>query len=420
MRHLAPISLLLAGQLAFAAPLPAAEPAAAAEAPGAEATAAQAIAAGTAAFPACVADLMVRAEKKGISKAVIDSDLANVKFLPKVIELDRQQPEFVDSFANYFSRRLTDARIARGRELYAQHRDMLDGVAKQYGVPAQYLLAFWGLETNYGGFFGNTPVLDSLATLGCDTRRSRYFTDELINALRIIDEGSVTAARMQGSWAGAMGHVQFMPTTFLRYAVDHDGDGRRDLWGSLPDAMASAANFLRSLGWEDEARWGDEVLLPEGFPYEKAGLDEKHPLKKWKKLGVTLADGSALPASKTDASLLVPTGHAGPALLVQKNFRVIMRWNRSQAYALAVGHLADRIAGGGPLTRAPVDAPRLSREQIIALQDRLNELGFHAGKADGVLGSGTRGAIARWQKSQGLVADGFHAPAVLEKLGEPR
>ncbi|MDF1629873.1 MAG: lytic murein transglycosylase [Alcanivoracaceae bacterium] len=368
-------------------------------------------------FATCVEQLKSTALQRGISEAVVERDLAAVNYVERVIELDRRQPEFSESFATYFERRVTEDRIVRGRKLLAEHRNLLDRVSKEFGVPAQYLVAFWGLETNFGGFFGKMPVLDSLATLACDPRRSEYFTGELINALKIIDEGSITASRMQGSWAGAMGHTQFMPSVFLRYAIDYDGDGKRDLWGSLPDALASAANFLRGIGWRNEERWGREVKLPNGFAFDNTGLSQTLSLEQWSKLGVRQANGSALPKVDMQASLLVPSGHQGPAFLVYENFHVIMRWNRAEAYALAVGHLADRINGAGKLSRDPVQSPRLNRDQVVQLQQTLNEQGFAAGNADGVLGPGTRAAISRYQKSNGQIADGFPSKELLEQFG---
>ncbi len=368
-------------------------------------------------FAECIVRLKGTALERGISRAVVERDLAAVNYVERVIELDRKQPEFSESFATYFERRVTEDRIVRGRALLAEHGQLLSRISQEFGVPAQYLVAFWGLETNFGGFFGKMPVLDSLATLACDPRRSEYFTGELINALKIIDEGSITAQRMQGSWAGAMGHTQFMPSVFLRYALDYDGDGKRDLWGSLPDALASAANFLRGIGWEQEQRWGREVSLPKNFPYENAGLATSLPLRQWQALGVRQTSGANLPNEDMQASLLVPTGHEGPAFLVYDNFHVIMRWNRAEAYALAVGHLADRINGAGALKHQPVQAPRLSREQVVTLQTTLNEKGFAAGEPDGVLGPGTRAAISRYQKSGKQVADGFISKSLLEELG---
>jgi len=206
-------------------------------------------------FSACLKNFAEKAAAAGVSKKTIDGSLANAKLNSRVLELDRQQPEFTTTFAQYFNRSVSDQRVAQGRELWVKHRVLLDKVAQQYGVPAAYLLAFWGLETNFGSYFGNIPVVDSLATLACDERRSEFFTRELIFALRILDEGAISPDKMVGSWAGAMGHVQFMPSAFLQYAVDYDGDGNRNLWGSTADAMASGANFLQHLGWQPSERW---------------------------------------------------------------------------------------------------------------------------------------------------------------------
>ena len=370
------------------------------------------------AFAQCVAGLQGKAREQGISTETINTSLAGVSFVPRVIELDRRQPEFTETFANYFNRRVTDQRVEQGRALLDTHRELLDEVAEKYGVPAQYLVSFWGLETNYGSYFGRMPVLDSLATLACDGRRSTYFTAELMSALKILDEGAITVDRMKGSWAGAMGHVQFMPDVFLRYAVDGDGDGRRDLWNSLPDAMYSAGNFLRGLGWESGSRWGREVHLPDGFDYHKAGRANKKSLVEWRQMGVRNADGGPLPEADIQAALLVPAGHQGPKFLVYDNFDVIMRWNRSEFYALAVGHLADRIAGAGRLRQPPPDnAVRLSRDQVIELQQTLNKKGFDAGSADGIPGPATRAAISRFQRANNMVADGFASREVLTRLG---
>ncbi|WP_111656182.1 lytic murein transglycosylase [Isoalcanivorax indicus] len=368
-------------------------------------------------FAACVSDLGHQARQAGVSAPVVARSLDTISLNERVIELDRAQPEFTASFAGYFNTRMSEQRIQRGREMYREHRTLLERVAREYGVPAQYLVAFWGMETNYGSFFGRMSILDSLATLACEGRRGAYFSTEFVNALRIIDEGAITAERMQGSWAGAMGHVQFMPSVFLQHAVDYDGDGRRDLWGSIPDAMASAANFLSAIGWQTGERWGREVRLPSSFPFEHAGLNQRKTLTEWRQLGVRMADGSALPNADMQASLLLPSGHRGPAFLVYDNFRVIMRWNRSEFYALSVGHLADRIAGGGALYRAPVEAPRLHRDQVKQLQTLLNDKGHDAGEVDGILGPGTRTAISRYQQAQGMVADGFPDRAVLTRIG---
>ncbi len=358
-------------------------------------------------FAMCVAGLQAQARAEGISAPIVDDVLGNVSYLPRVIELDRRQPEFTQTFADYFSRRVTPTRIEKGRALLAEHGPLLAQVQTRTGVPPHYLVAFWGLETNFGSYFGDTPAPDSLATLACDERRSRFFTGELMAALRILDAGDIEPVRMVGSWAGALGHVQFMPTTFLRYAVDGDGDGRRDLWGSIPDAMASAGNFLAELGWVPGLRWGREVRLPPGFDYALTGSDRRRSLAEWRDLGLTNAFGEPLPPLDLPAALLVPAGHAGPAFLTYENFRVIMKWNRSEYYALAVGHLADRIAGAGGLSRPlPEDGVRLSRDQVLTLQADLQSLGFDPGTPDGILGPATRDALSEFQRRTGLIADG--------------
>lgn len=368
-------------------------------------------------FSACVARLSTTAKNAGISQPLIDRSLGEARFNQRVIELDRQQPEFTTTFADYFNRRVTEQRVSQGRALYKTHRALLDRVAQEYGVPAPYLLAFWGLETNYGSFFGKMSVIDSLTTLACDPRRSEYFTGELLAALRILEEGAIQPARMEGSWAGAMGHVQFMPSAFLRHAIDYDGDGKRDLWNSIPDAMGSAANFLRSLGWNAGNRWGREVKLPAGFDYLQAGLGNDKPLAEWQKLGLRRADGGPLPIADMTASLLVPAGHEGPAFLVYDNFNVIMRWNRSEFYALSVGHLADRIAGAGKLVKAPSEnAPRLHRDQVVQLQQQLQTVGIALDSADGIFGPATRRALAEFQQRHNMIADGFPNTETLELL----
>ncbi len=370
------------------------------------------------AFESCIGAIRAKALHQGVDADVADGVLGSVEHLDRVIELDRQQPEFTTPFADYLGRRVTAQRIERGRALLQTHRALLERVHATTGVPPAYLVAFWGLETNYGGYFGRMPVPSALATLACDPRRAAYFTDELIAALRIIEEGSIPLERMEGSWAGAMGHVQFMPSVFLRHAVDGDGDGKRDLWNSIPDAMMSAGNFLNTLGWDSKYRWGREVILPQGFDYSQAGRTERRPLREWRRLGITDVHGNPVADIDLEAALLVPAGHLGPAFLVYPNFNVIMGWNPSEFYALAVGYLADRISGSGGLHRAPpTDAPRLSRTQVVQLQSTLNARGFDSGDADGILGPATRSAISQYQLTQGMTADGFPDQTLLARLG---
>jgi len=368
-------------------------------------------------FNQCVAELQSKARGQGISEKTVNQVLGKVRHLARVIELDRRQPEFTQTFAGYFNTRVTDTRIQKGRELLAQHHDLLHRLHQENGVPAKYLVSFWGLETNYGGYFGDWSVPNSLATLACDPRRSEFFTQELINALRIIDAGDITPERMIGSWAGAMGHMQFMPSTFLNYARDGDGDGRRDLWGSLEDAMASASYFLRRMGWNPDLEWGQEVKLPEGFDYSLAGTHHKLTLEDWIARGIQPVSGPALLATDQRASLIVPAGHQGPAFLVTDNFHVIMRWNRSEYYALSVGHLADRVSGEPALSKyPPADTIKITREQVKQLQRDLNALGIDAGEADGVMGPQTRKAISAFQQRTQRIPDGHLDAELLEAV----
>lgn len=367
-------------------------------------------------FEECKLQLQEKAIAAGVSAKTAQEVMTGVKHIDRVIELDRRQPEFTTTFADYLNRRVNDARVNKGRELIEEHSELLARVTEATGVPAPYLLAFWGLETNFGSYFGKMSVPDSLTTLACDARRSTFFTAQLIAALRIIDEGAIPVEQMEGSWAGAMGHVQFMPTVFLKHAVDADGDGRRDLWNSLPDALMSAGRFLQSMNWDGDYRWGREVLLPENFDYSLAD-GRRLELSKWRELGITDAFGKPLGREDISAALVVPAGHSGPAFLAYHNFKVIMGWNRSEFYAIAVGHLADRIAGAGLLQNPPPeDTPALSRDTVLELQAALNERGYEAGKPDGITGPATRSAIRKYQHDEGLIADGFPGQELLDRL----
>ncbi|WP_166258331.1 lytic murein transglycosylase [Marinobacter salicampi] len=367
-------------------------------------------------FAACLAKIESKAVEAGVSSDTAKSVLADARYVERVIELDRRQPEFTTTFADYLNRRVNDDRVTRGRELLETHSDLLARVTRETGVPAPYLVSFWGLETNFGSYFGKMAVPSSLATLACDPRRSDYFTGELISALHIVDEGAISAERMEGSWAGAMGHVQFMPSVFLRYAVDADNDGRRDLWNSLDDAMMSAGKFLEDLGWDSEYRWGREVSLPDGFDYSLAD-GRRLPLSEWRELGLTDAFGRPLANDDIKAALVVPAGHEGPAFLAYKNFNVIMGWNRSEFYAIAVGHLADRIAGAGTLQQPPPeDTPNLARDDIQALQRKLTEAGYDTGEPDGIMGPATRAAIRNYQQDHDMIADGYPGADLFQAL----
>ncbi len=359
-------------------------------------------------FDQCLDALRAHAASQGIGADTRERAFASIRQQQRVLELDASQPEFIRTFWQYFEPRVSLQRVEKGRELLAKHRPLLQEIHAEHGVRPEYLVALWGMETNYGSFLGGMPVLDSLATLACDQRRSEFFRSELIEALRILEQDRFALERMVGSWAGAMGHTQFMPSTFTRHALDYDGDGRRDLWGSLPDAFASSANYLRAAGWRDGERWGREVRVPSSYDWGQSGLDLQRSLREWRALGLRAADGSELPDADMQASLLLPQGHRGPAFLVYHNFRVLMRWNNSTNYALAVGHLADRIAGLGQLhAQPPGEHQALSRAQVLEMQQRLNTLGFDAGEPDGIVGRQTRAAIRAFQREAGLPADGY-------------
>ncbi len=368
-------------------------------------------------FENWLADFRAEALAKGISPATLDRAFAGVEPIDRILELDRRQPEFTQTFWNYFDKRVTDTRIERGRAMLAAHGRLLEEIERRYGVQRRFLLAFWGLETNYGSYRGDYQVVAALATLAYDRRRSSFFRGQLLDALKIIEQEKIEPEAMVGSWAGAMGHVQFIPSTYLAYAVDYDGDGRRDIWGSLPDALASAANFLSNIGWDGERTWGREVRLPADFPWAQASLDQKRKLAEWQDLGVRRADGRDLPRVDIQASLILPGGHKGPAFLVYRNFGVIMNWNRSVTYAISVGHLADRLADGDPLkTPRPASERPLSRNEVEELQERLLAKGYDPGTPDGVIGRQTRAALRAYQQAAGLPPDGYPSYELLEKL----
>lgn len=296
-------------------------------------------------FETWVKDFRKEAISKGISENIVNTAMKNVKPIPRIIELDRKQPEGTMTFEKYQKRVITSARIKQGRRLYNEHKELLDKTAKKYGVPAQYIVALWGIETSYGNNTGGFDVVTALSTLAYDGRRSSYFRKELINALKILDEGHITHDKMKGSWAGAMGQNQFMPSSFKSLAVDGNGDGKRDIWTSLPDVFASSANYLSKNGWIEDQKWGRRVKLPKNMNEKDIGLDIKHDLQTWKNKGVTLLGGEPIPVvAGMKASIVAPDGINGPTYLAYHNYRVIMRWNKSTYFATSVGILADAIA----------------------------------------------------------------------------
>jgi membrane-bound lytic murein transglycosylase B len=368
-------------------------------------------------FPTWLAAFRQDALARGISQTTLDAALGDVQPIPKVLELDQRQPEFVDTFWNYLDARITGKQLKLGKDRLWTYRKLLNPIQRRHGVPAALLVSLWGMETRYGAHLGGFHIPAALATLAHDGRRAAFFREELLNALRIVQEGHIAAADMKGSWAGAMGQMQFMPSTFLGNAVDSDGDGRKDVWRSLPDALDSGAQYLSHLGWQSDELWGREVRLPNGFDYSQATLGHKKTVNEWGSQGVTLADGKPLPRSDLPGAILLPQGHAGPAFLVYRNFEVVMAWNRSINYALSVLLLADRLQGQEPpkLGR-DADNRRLSRDQVVEMQRLLAGRGFDSGDPDGNPGSRTREAIRAFQKNVGLPVDGCASAMLLEQL----
>lgn len=377
------------------------------------------VSAAESAFGSCLERLEREAIDSGIPAATARRVLKDLQPIERVLQSDRSQPEFVKTFTEYFSARVNDGRIEQGRRLLKEHADLLQAIKQQTGIPPHYLLALWGLETNFGTYFGKLDIPAALTTLACDSRRAAFFQRELFAVLNIIAAGDMSREQLIGSWAGAIGHMQFMPSTFLEYAVDGDGDDRRNLMSRV-DALHSGAHYLKALGWTSGYRWGREVLLPDDFDYEKTGSDQWRALSEWLALGVRDAFGNSLSSAPIDAAVLLPAGHTGPAFLVYANYKVVLDWNRSHYYALSVGRLADRIAGAGPLQRPPPspDVIRLKRERILWLQERLNTLGYAAGKPDGIFGSGTAAAVRKAQQQFGLLADGYPTAALYEVLSK--
>ncbi len=353
----------------------------------------------------------------GITARTVQATLGRARFLPQVVQLDRAQPEYTRPPWAYLDGALSRERVAEGRTRRRAHARALDAAAARYGVPASIVTAIWGMESDFGRNFGNFRAVDALATLAYEGRRREWAERELLAALRIVDRGEISADALIGSWAGALGHTQFLPSVFLEHAVDGDGDGRRDIWASVPDVVASTANFLAHSGWVAGEPWGAEVRLPPGFDYARAELAVRQDSSAWAAEGVRAQDGTALPAL-AGASILAPAGARGPAILVGNNFRALLRYNNSVSYALAVALLARQIDGGAGLQAPwPRELKPLSRSEVIALQQALNARGLDVGEADGVLGPATRAGVRRLQQSLGLPADGFATRELLQRAG---
>jgi lytic murein transglycosylase len=376
-----------------------------------------AILAAVADFPNCLERMWPEAARRGISRASFDRFASGLEPDVKIMDYVDAQPEFTKAFWDYVDLLVTDERIAKGRELLAQHAAIFDAVEKAYGVDRYIIAAIWGVETKYGTVAGERPVIRSTATLACVGRRQAYFKDEFLAALEILHRGDIRPEQLKGSWAGAFGATQFMPTAFKRYAVDFDGDGRRDVVGSPADVIASTANHLAKAGWVRGQTWGYEVVVPQGFNYMLADTSRQLPLHEWAWLGLRRPDGSAFPRPNEKAYLFVPAGVRGPSFLMLENFRAIMKYNPAEAYALAAGHLADRLRGGGPIAQAwPREERVLTRAERLELQEHLARRGFDVGEPSGRLGLKTRAAVRDFQARNGLVPDGFASAAVLDQL----
>ena len=368
-------------------------------------------------FQACLQNIQAEATRQGVPAQLADRALQGLTPDQKVVDLDSRQPEFSLTYAKYVGASVTPERVVKGQQKMAQHRALLDALQAEYDVPPQYIMSFWGMETNYGGFMGDFQVVRSVATLGCMTKRQAFFSNETVQALRILAMNHMTREQMRGSWAGAMGNMQFMPSTFMKWGVDRDGNGRIDLWNSLPDAFASAANFLRGIGFRPGLPSSEEVVLPQGFALDQADSTIEKPVRAWAAMGVKKAGGAPLANVDDPSSIILPAGWRGPAFILYPNFKAVMNWNRSTLYALAVGVLARQIAGGPPVMQAPpADDEPLSRDTVIDLQARLAKLGLYTDETDGLLGPKTRSAVRLFQKQVGLPADGHPTPDMVRRL----
>ncbi|MDG3043012.1 lytic murein transglycosylase [Roseicyclus marinus] len=368
-------------------------------------------------YDAWVAAFRGRAQAQGITAATLDRGFRGQGFLPGVVERDRNQTEFRRSTEDYLALVASEEDVATGRARVAPHRSVLSQIEQSYGVDADVIGAIWGLETRFGTRLGDIPVISATSTLAWEGRRGRFFEAQLIAALRILQAGDTTTDRMLGSWAGAMGHTQLMPTVFEDYAVDFTGDGRRDIWGADPtDALASTAEYLRRAGWRQGEPWGLEVHLPTGFDTARTGRDTRRAVADWAAAGVRPARGGALP-DPGPAAIIAPASAEAPAWIVYHNFNMILRYNPSTNYGIGVGYMADRLAGGGPLSRGwGPDDTGLTQAERVELQGLLNRIGFDVGTPDGVVGRRTEAAISAYQQSQGLPVDGRPSPGLLQRL----
>ncbi len=381
---------------------------------------ADAIRAAAADFGNCIAGLWPDAARRGITRANYLRFTAGLTPDLSIMDKLDAQPEFTKATWDYLDLLVSDDRIAQGKALLAQYAPTFAAVERAYGVDRYILAAFWGVESNYGTMIGDRPVLRSTATLACVGRRRDFFRGEFLATLEILQRGDIPPDRLVGSWAGAFGATQFMPTSFLRYAVDFAGNGHRDVVDSIPDMLASTANNLKTDGWVPSETWGYEAALPQRFNYLLADSPRQMSVRQWESLGIRRANGEPFPRAAERASLLLPAGARGPAFLMLRNFQVIMKYNPAEAYALAIGHLADRLRGGGPLIHPwPRDERVLTLQERYEMQQLLAQRGFKIGAPDGFIGPRTRVAIRDYQQSIGEIPDGFASIEVLDRLQRP-
>jgi membrane-bound lytic murein transglycosylase B len=367
-------------------------------------------------FSEWLAQLITDAKRKGISEDTINSAKPYLTTNTRVLAFDQQQPEFTQTFWTYLDKRLSEVRVQMGKIKSFTQQELLQKIEQKQGVHGEILLAFWGLETNYGHYLGDFSTLEALTTLAYDTRRSDFFRKELLAALTILQQGHVKASDMRGSWAGAIGHMQFMPSVYVKHAIDADQDQRIDLWHSTADALTSAAIYLRAAGWQPNQPWLQQVSLPKDMNYALADGKSEWTISQLTEMGIKPLNTNWL-ADNLPVSLLLPAGYDGPAFVVWPNFKVIKRWNSSNNYALAVGLLAHRLKGHAlPALIPPKNAKPWSREFIMRLQDRLNQLGFDTGGCDGWYGSKTTQALRLYQQQQQLPADGYPNEPTLSRL----
>ncbi len=367
-------------------------------------------------FSNWVKDFKKEALAAGVSSDTFDKAFEDVTFNEKVIALDRRQAEFKLSFWEYLDRMVNNAKVNTGRSLYKKYPTLLRKIEKKYGVPGHYIIAFWGMESNFGMNFGGFNVIESLATLSFDTRRPKLFKRELLNALKIAETNKINPKDMKGSWAGAMGHFQFLPSTYMKNAVDFDGDGKKDIWNSLPDAFASAANYLKNIGWKPNQKWGREVFLPDNLSWVRLNNNLTRTIGEWKAAEIVPSDGKAMIGSNLEATIMFPGGHKAPVFLLYHNYEVITKWNRSLLYAIGVGHFADRVIGGGKLKTKRNKLFVANAKEVRRVQTLMTEEGFYDSDITGFAGVNTREGVRAAQEYYDMPIDGYISKQLIKRL----